>query len=124
MPLSEDEQRILSQIEEQFYESDPDFANSVSQTTLYRHSFRTIKIAAVGLVLGLVFLVATLRLHFAVSFLGFVVMLGCALVIAQSARKMGRAGWEQISRTMPSAKLASPFGSAGERMRNRFKRPE
>ena len=32
MPLSEDEQRILHQIEQQFYESDPDFAYNVSQT--------------------------------------------------------------------------------------------
>ena len=39
MPLSEDEQRILHQIEQQFYESDPAFAQQVSQTTLYRHAF-------------------------------------------------------------------------------------
>jgi hypothetical protein len=122
MPLSEDEQRILSQIEEQFYESDPAFANSVSQNTLYRHSFRTIKFAAVGLVLGLVFLVATLRVHFLVAFVGFVVMLASAFVIERNARRMGRAGWEQMTRAAPGSRLASPFGGAGERMRSRFRR--
>jgi hypothetical protein len=122
MPLSEDEQRILSQIEEQFYESDPAFANSVSQNTLYRHSFRTIKFAAVGLVAGLGFLVATLRVHFLVAFAGFVVMLVSAFVIERNARRMGRAGWEQMTRSMPGGRITSPLGGASERMRNRFRR--
>ena len=37
MPLSEDEQRILQEIERNFYDSDPAFAREVSTTTLYRH---------------------------------------------------------------------------------------
>ena len=40
VPLSEDEQRILHEIERRFYESDPAFASQVSQTTLYRHAGR------------------------------------------------------------------------------------
>ena len=67
MPLSEDEQRILHQIEQQFYESDPDFATS-QQTWLYRHAFRNIKWAALGLVAGLVFLLLTLSVHLLLAF--------------------------------------------------------
>jgi hypothetical protein len=43
VPLSEDEQRILSEIEEQLYESDPALAREVSQTTIYSHAFRNLK---------------------------------------------------------------------------------
>ena len=53
MPLSEDEQRILNQIEQQFYESDPAFAQQVSQTTLYRHAFGRVKWGILGLIVGL-----------------------------------------------------------------------
>ena len=44
MPLSEDEQRILQQIEAQLYESDPALAREVATTTLYSHAFRNIKL--------------------------------------------------------------------------------
>ena len=35
VPLSEDEERILKDIEREFYENDPAFAREVSETTLY-----------------------------------------------------------------------------------------
>ena len=44
MPLSEDEQRILRQIEEQFYESDPKFA----QQSASRRSTGTRSAASAG----------------------------------------------------------------------------
>ena len=43
MPLSEDEQRILSEIEDHLYESDPSLAREVAQTTIYTHAFRNLK---------------------------------------------------------------------------------
>ena len=43
MPLSEDEQRILREIEQGFYATDPEFANEVGRTTLYRHGLRRLK---------------------------------------------------------------------------------
>lgn len=124
MPLSEDEQRILHQIEQQFYESDPDFAQSVSQSTLYRHAFRRIKWAALMLVLGLVVLVATLQVHFVVAFGGFLIMLAAAFIIEKNARSMGRAGLQSVTGSMRSGKLKESFGSAGDKMRNKFKRED
>ena len=86
MPLSEDEQRILRQIEEQFYESDPKFAQHVGSASLYRHALRKVRWAVLGLVAGLVFLVATLQVHFLLSFVGFLAMLGAAFVIERNLR--------------------------------------
>src|ERR1043165_8209839 len=59
MPLSEDEQRILQEIEAQFYANDPQLAQQVSETTLYRHSARNIKWAALGFVVGFVVLLTS-----------------------------------------------------------------
>ncbi len=124
MPLSEDEQRILHQIEQQFYESDPAFAQSVSQNSLYRHAFRNIKWAALGLVGGLAFLLATLQVHVLVAFAGFLLMLACAFVIERNARRMGRAGLAAVTSSMRAGKLKDSLGGASSRMRNRFKKDE
>ena len=124
MPLSEDEQRILHQIEQQFYDSDPDFARGVSQTTLYRHAFRKIKWAALGLLAGMVFLIATLSVHVVLSFVGFLIMLASAFVIERNARKLGRTGWQQMTDTMRGSRFRDSLGGAGERMRHRFRRED
>ena len=97
MPLSEDEQRILRQIEEQFYEHDPKFAQHVGTSSIYRHALRRIRWATLGLVLGLIFLIATLQVHYLVAFCGFVVMLACAFVIERNVRAAGKIGIQDLT---------------------------
>src|SRR3546814_10934545 len=58
VPLSEDEERILKDIEREFYENDPAFAREVRETTLHKTSWRKIKQALVGFIAGVVPLVA------------------------------------------------------------------
>lgn len=124
MPLSEDEQRILQEIEERLYESDPALAREVSSTTLYSHAFRNIKWAAIVFVLGVAMLVLTLSIHFLLAFGGFTIMLASALFIEHNARKMGRAGWQQMTSSMRAAGLKDYLGNTSNRMRERFKRDE
>lgn len=125
MPLSEDEERILKDIEREFYENDPDFAREVGETTLYRHSWRNIKIALVGFVVGLVVLVMALAVSYLLAFVGFLIMLASALVIERNARKMGRAGLESVTSSLRSkSSLREVLGSSSEKMRERFKRDE
>ena len=64
VPLSEDEQRILNEIEQKLKESDPHLAREVSSYTVYRHAFRNLKWALVGFVGGLVLMIATLSTSF------------------------------------------------------------
>jgi Protein of unknown function (DUF3040) len=97
MPLSEEEQRILHQIEQQFYESDPQFAANVGQASLYRHALHRIAWASLMLVAGLAFLVFTLQVHLALAFCGFLVMLTAAFIIDKNARTIGRAGFDQVT---------------------------
>ncbi|MEN3316173.1 MAG: hypothetical protein V7605_2407 [Acidimicrobiaceae bacterium] len=124
MPLSEDEQRILHEIEQSFYESDPAFAREVGKTTLYRHAGRNLKWAALGFVCGFVLLLVAFASSLILGFAGFLVMLGSAVVFERNLRKMGRAGWRQVSDTMKTHNLRESMGDAGKRIRKRFKRDE
>ncbi len=124
MPLSEDEQRILDQIEAQFYANDPQLAQQVSETTLYRHAARNIKWATFGFVAGFVVLVLCFASSLWLGFAGFMIMLACAFVIERNVRKLGRAGLDSLTATVKGARLKSIFGDAGQNVRKRFHRSE
>jgi hypothetical protein len=121
VPLSEDEERILHEIAQQFYDDDPDFAGKVGETTLYSHTIRRMKWSGLGFVLGVVFLIATLSTSYLLAFGGFLVMLGCALYFERNLRKLGKAGLEQVSRSMTATGLRDAIGGARSRMRDRFR---
>lgn len=89
MPLSEDEQRILRDIEKSFYETDPEFARSVSSATIYEHARRSARIAAAGFVVSFVALLATFTQVPLLALVFFVGMVASALVFAQSRRRVG-----------------------------------
>ena len=124
MPLSEDEQRILHEIEQQLYESDHDFAEKVRSTTIYKHAGRNLKWSALGFVAGLALLITSFASSLFLGFAGFLVMLACAFVFERNLRKMGRAGWQQVTENMRAGNLREYLGDAGRRFRGRFKREE
>ncbi len=123
VPLSEDEERILSEIAQQFYVDDPEFAREVGETTLYTHTVRRMKWSGLGFVLGVAFLVAALSTSYLLAFGGFLLMLACALYFERNLRKLGKAGLEQITGSMKAAGLRDALGGAKGKMRDRFKRP-
>lgn len=121
MPLNEDEQRILHEIEQQFYREDPQFAQQVRNTSVYRHAARNVKWAVIGLLLSLAFTFAFFRNLF-LGLVGFGLMVGSALFLFHNLRKMGRAGYRDLS-THVQAKgvnVRDVFRRAGRRMRGRF----
>lgn len=124
MPLSEDEQRILSEIEDHLYESDPALAREVAQTTIYTHAFRNMKWAALGFVVGVALMVVLLATWFVLAFAGFLLMLVSLLWFESNARKLGRAGWEQMTENLRGGGLRDAMGGAGSKMRERFQRPD
>ena len=124
MPLSEDEQRILHEIEQQFYESDPAFAREVAKTTVYRHAGRNLKWAALGFFLGFALLISSFTFNQILGFAGFLVMLGCAFVFERNLRKMGRAGWKQVSESVKVSNFREALGDAGKKFRKKFKKEE
>jgi hypothetical protein len=122
LPLSEDEERIIHEIEQSFYESDPDFYRRASQETLYRHAGRNCKWALLGFLGGLVVLVVSFASSIWLGFVGFLIMLSCAIVFESNARKMGRAGWEEVSKSIRSRGLPDALGDTRRRLKERFKR--
>lgn len=122
MPLSEDEQRILHEIERRFYEHDPEYAKSIESTTLYRSLGRNCKWGALGFVAGLIILLASFVSSVWIGAFGFGVMLVSAIVINQNVRKMGRAGWQQMTEQMRSHNVNDLLGDTRRKLRERFKR--
>jgi hypothetical protein len=55
---------------------------------------------------------------------GFLIMLGSALWFERSARKLGRAGLQQVTASMRAGGLRDYFGNTRTKMRERFKREE
>lgn len=103
MPLSEDEQRILAEIEKNLHESDPRLAKEVGETTVYRHALGSLKWSVLGFVAGVAVMVATLQIHYLLAFCGFLMMLLSALGFERNLRMMGRAGLNQVSSAFRAA---------------------
>jgi hypothetical protein len=124
MPLSEDEQRILREIEENLSATDPKLVQQVSDTTLYRHSSRVIKWSIVGFVAGLLLMVFTFTTTLILGVVGFLVMLACALTIEHHVRKLGKAGMDSLTASMRGGAIKNAFGTAGDRWRERWGRDD
>ena len=84
MPLSEHEQRILRQIEQQL-EQDPTFA-----ARGYRVSRSRVVLLAVGLVAAIVVTVLGLSVSFWLAFGGFLVVLALAVGLEREVRLLAR----------------------------------
>jgi hypothetical protein len=124
VPLSEDEERILSEIAQQFYADDPEFARSVGESTVYRYTIRRMKWSGLGFAAGVVFLIASLSTSFLLAFVGFLLMLGCALYFERNLRKLGKAGLDHVTRSVRATHLRDSLGGARGRLRERFRRGE
>lgn len=116
MPLSEDEQRILTEIEHQLRASDPDLARQVGETTVYSAPLRRTRLAVVGLVAGLA---VTVLLLFAVNayvafVVGFGMMLVSAVYLERNIRHLGRVGLHQLASTVRSTGMRDMFGTGAD----------
>lgn len=119
MPLSENELRVLSEIEKNFYEHDSAFADRMRSETVYRHSGRNLKWAAAGFLIGFVATVATFTTSVYLGLAGFLVMLGCAVVFEENLRRMGKAGWQELTASARNQEGARS-SNVGKRLRDRF----
>jgi|SRR4051794_3838027 hypothetical protein len=123
MPLSEEEQRILQEIEANLTATDPGLVQQVSETTLYRHAARAIKWAVVGFIAGLVVLLFFFQsIWFGV--IGFLGMLACLLVIERNVRKLGKAGMQNLTGSLRGGSLGGLLGTTSRRWRERWHRDE
>jgi hypothetical protein len=100
VPLSDEEQRILREIEENL-KTDERFAQKVSGTgSMYAGAIRTVKRAVFGLVVGLVGMVFALRVHFMLAFVVFAGMLALTLLIESQLRMLGKVGARDLAQNI------------------------
>jgi hypothetical protein len=124
VPLSEHEQRILHELEQSLYQEDPDFAERVRSETVYRHAGRYCIWSALVFVAALVFMFFTFASSLALGFVGVVVMFLSGVVFANNARRMGKAGIDDISRSLHTRSINNPVHDPRDWIRGRFHRDD
>lgn len=118
MALSENEQRLLEQMEAALAADDPKLANTLRGTTRRRHR-RSAVFAGIGFVAGLACLIAGMQVHPAVSVVGFVIMLAAAVVGVGAWQRAGLSADGQASGGKPGGSSERDFMG---RMEDRWKR--
>ena len=120
MPLSEDEERILRQMEQGFYDQDPQSARRIGSTTLPRYLAGNLRWSALGFILGLAVLLASFATSWVLAVFGFAIMLASAVWFTQNLRRMGRHGWNQLSKSLKARDLGASLEDTRRRLRRRF----
>ena len=93
MPLSEHEQRLLEQMERALYAEDPKLATALEGSGLRKYTRRRVYQAVAGFLLGIGLLMAGMVSKLiAVSVVGFLVMLTCALLAVTGWRRAPKRG--------------------------------
>ena len=140
MPLSEEEQRMLEQLEQALAAEDPKFASTLRGRSSRSHHRRVAISAAVGFVIGIVLLMTGAIIEqVPVSVGGFVFMLAGAYfgvtawrrstqpeplyVVGSSDKAKGKAKKPKAAKTPPKARQRpAPSGSFMERLEERWRR--
>ena len=92
MALSEQERKLLEQLEASLMADDPKLADRLSGTAEVRVHRRRAALAGLGFVVGIVVLLAGVQVHPAISIVGFLIMLGAALLGINSWQRVGDDG--------------------------------
>lgn len=93
MPLSEHEQRMLEQMERALYAEDPKFATALEGSGLRTYTRRRVYQAVAGFLVGIALLMAGMvAQQIWIGVVGFLVMLGCAVLAVTGWRKAPKPG--------------------------------
>lgn len=86
MPLDDNEQRILAEIERQFYEEDPELARAVNKVE--RPSRFGVRLSLAGVILGLAIVIAYIS-STPIAVAGFALLVGSATALVNALRIRG-----------------------------------
>lgn len=87
MPLDDHEQKILAEIERQFYEEDPELARAVRDIS--RPSRIGVRLAVLGVIAGLAIVIGFFTTNILVAILGFAVLVVSATALVSGIRARG-----------------------------------
>lgn len=119
MALSDEEQRLLEQMEAALAAEDPKLAHTLRGTSTRRLHRRRAALAGVGFVVGLAALVAGIELGIIVSVVGFVVMLVATILALTSWPQVGGDAAPGHDPTSPTPEGSDFMDRLEERWRRR-----
>ena len=119
MPLSEDEQRILQEMEQTLREHDREFVARVDHSAHRLDAAKSARWSMLGAVAGFVLLLATFRFSVALGTVGFLIMLVSALVFAHHLRQAPTSS-KGATRRMRQHGVGDDWSEMRRRMRSRF----
>lgn len=99
MPLDDKEQRILEEIERQFYEEDPDLARAVQR--IERPSRIGMRLSIVGIIAGLAIVIAYVSVTW-IAVVGFALVVASATSLVNALRARGWRETEEETSEEPS----------------------
>lgn len=128
MPLSEEEQRLLEQMEQALSTEDPKFASTLRGAALRSRSRRRAGLAAAGFLVGVALLMTGAVLQVtAVAVVGFLAMVATAYAFVSQWRRSS-AGTTDVPQTSPKprasarGRAAADSDSFMDRMEERWRR--
>jgi len=119
VPLSEEEARLLHQLEQSLAAEDPDFASTLRGSKFLAHNRRVAILAVLGFLAGIALLFGgAVSAMTWLGVFGFVVMLGGAYVFVTAWRRGIGPGEESNNEAAPQ----KPSGSFVDRLEERWQR--
>lgn len=123
MPLSEHEQRMLEQMERALYAEDPKFATALEGNGLRTYTRRRVYQAVGGFLVGIALLMAGMvAQQIWISVVGFLVMLGCAVLAVTGWRKAPKPGEQPAAGASHARDQGRPKRSVMDRIEERWQR--
>ncbi|MBL1097026.1 DUF3040 domain-containing protein [Streptomyces coffeae] len=123
MPLSEHEQRMLEQMERALYAEDPKFATALEGSGLRTYTRRRVYLAVAGFLLGIALLMVGVILPKTwISVVGFLIMLGCAVLAVTGWRKAPKPGEAQRPGAAAPRRQSRQRRSMMDRIEERWQR--
>jgi hypothetical protein len=122
LPLSEHEQRVLQELEQALVKEDPAFAHRVRSENVYRYAGRFLKWSVLSFVAGLVVMLVFFTSSVALGFIGVLIMFASLVVFWTNLHRMGRAGWEDIGRSLHGRGVVNALSETRTRLKERFRR--
>jgi hypothetical protein len=118
VPLSEEEARLLHQLEQSLAAEDPDFASTLRGSKLFAHNRRIAVISALTFVVGIVVMFSGVTVpSVPLGVVGFIMMLVSAYLFLNAYRRGIGSGDEEKSTGSAPPK---PSGSFVDRMEERW----
>jgi ABC-type multidrug transport system fused ATPase/permease subunit len=113
MPLSEEEQRIIHELERKLLDHDPEFVKRVRARSKRVRATLSVRWAILGFLAGFTLLLVSFRFSLVLAVVGLLIMVGAALAGEHQLR---------VARSGPLGQVRSSPRRAGDRFGSRFKR--